>query len=61
MAGAGPAAAHTAEEVAPTESTAAEPSAESAPETPAESPAKPAGKKPAVPATVSMRAIHDGT
>ena len=56
-----PDAAHGGNEVDSTEPTGAEPAAESAATTPARSPAKPAAKQSAVPATVSMRALHDGT
>jgi hypothetical protein len=54
-------AARAGNEVNSTEPTGAEPAAESAAKTPSKSPAKPAGKQSAVPATVSMRALHDGT
>ena len=56
-----PDAAQGVNEVDSTEPARAEPAAESAAKTPAESPAKPAGKQSSVPATVSMRALHDGT
>jgi len=62
MAGTAPDAADEGEEVAFTTPAVAEPAAESAPETRVESPAKkPTRKHSTVPATVSMRAIHDGT
>jgi hypothetical protein len=50
-----PEAAREAEDAAPVE----EPAAKAPPDQPAETPAKPTGKQPAVPATVSMRALHD--